>query len=48
MCSPNCGTSSTVHASSSHGAIRRIAMLASRGSQQLTLAEAEEENTGMH
>jgi pilus assembly protein CpaF len=37
------GTLSTVHASSSQGALRRIAMLASRGSQQLTLAEAEEE-----
>lgn len=37
------GTLSTVHVSSPQGAIRRIAVLASRGSQQLTLAEAEEE-----
>ena len=37
------GTLSTVHASSPQGALRRIAMLASRGAQQLTLVEAEEE-----
>ncbi len=37
------GTLCTVHASSADGAIRRVAALATRGSQQLTFEDTEEE-----
>lgn len=37
------GTLTTVHASSAEGAVRRIAALAARTSEQITLQDAEEE-----